>query len=225
MGAYPEIGYEIKVQMVKDPEQKLYSSKIADIKADAFIIELLLDPENQISLAANEPIIVYFSSLDHYYEHSLYEFKATVLKSHKDFIKISKPTEKEITRFQRREFLRFYCNIAATFKITSSSVSEIDNKIHKATIMNLSASGAGLQSKKGVSLQDAVELNFHFAEDNVRPTDVKVAGEVVRVDCSDEGEFNFAVKFTDISENDRRMIMDSADNYFRKLRKRLLFLK
>jgi hypothetical protein len=55
--------------------------------------------------------------------------------------------------------------------------------------------------------------------------DITVSGEVVRAGCSNTGAFTFAIKFTILKENDRRLIIDIADNYFRKLRKRLVFLK
>jgi c-di-GMP-binding flagellar brake protein YcgR len=225
MGVYPEKGQEIKVQVIKDPDQRLYSSKLSDIKENAFIIELFLNPEEQISLTPDEPLIVYFSVPDRYYEYSLYEFKAAILECHKErFIKITRPTEKGIIRFQRREYLRFYCNIAATFKFISIK-NDSDTQIHKASIINLSAGGAGLESKKEVSLQDTIELKFHYAEDNIRPVDITIIGEVVRIDCSNTSEFTFAIKFTHINENNSRIIMDIADNYFRKLRKRLVFTK
>lgn len=224
MGVYPEIGQEFEVQVVKDPEQRLYSSKLTDTNESSFIIELFLDPEEQISLTPNEPLIVYFIVPDRYYRFSLYEFKATILEFHKErFIKITRPTEKEIIRFQRRDFLRFYCNIDATFKFISIN-NDGDNQIHKASIINLSAGGAGLESKKEVSLKDVIELKFHYAEDNIRSVDITAIGEVVRMGRSNTGEFTFDIKFTYINENDRRIIIDMADNYFRKLRKRLVFI-
>ncbi len=224
MGVYPEIGQEFEVQFVKDPEQRLYSSKLTDTNESSFIIELFLDPEEQISLTPNEPLIVYFIVPDRYYRFSLYEFKATILEFHKErFIKIIRPTEKEIIRFQRRDFLRFYCNIDATFKFISIN-NDGDNQIHKASIINLSAGGAGLESKKEVSLKDVIELKFHYAEDNIRSVDITAIGEVVRMGRSNTGEFTFDIKFTYINENDRRIIIDMADNYFRKLRKRLVFI-
>ncbi|MGD0857447.1 MAG: PilZ domain-containing protein [Dehalococcoidia bacterium] len=228
MGFYPEKGQEIKVQVIKDPD-RLYSSKLSDINENSFIIELFLDPEEQISLTPNEPLIVYFSVPDHYYRYYLYEFEATILECRKKrFIKITRPTEKGIIRLQRRDFLRFYCNINATFKFISIS-NDDDNQIHKASIIkasiiNLSAGGAGLKSKKEISLKDVIELKFHYAEDNIRPVDITAIGEVVRMGRSNTGEFTFDIKFTYINENGRRIIMDIADNYYRKLRKRLIFI-
>jgi len=222
LGAYPEIGYEIKVQMVKDPEQKLYSSTLCAIEEDAFVIELILKPEEQFSLPVDETIVAYFNVTNQYFERSLYEFTATILSFHEGFSKITRPAEQEVIRFQRRNYLRFPCDIEATFKI----VSRKDNngtKINKATIVNLSASGADLESRKEVFLKDSIELYFKYAKDSTNSVSITVTGEVVRVNFSDIAS-SFAIKFTDISENDRRIIMDGADDYFRRLKKRLVFI-
>ncbi len=227
MGVYPEIGQELKVQVVKDPD-RFYSSKLSDIDENSFIIELFLDPEEQISLTPNEPLIVYFGFPDHYYRYYLYEFEATILECHKEqFIKITRPIEEGIIRLQRRDFVRLYCNIDATFKFISINIDgdDGDNQIHKASIINLSAGGAGLESKEEVSLKDIIELKFHYAEDNIRPVDITAIGEVVRIGSSNTSEFTFNIKFTIINEYDRRIIMDIADNYYRKLKKRLSFIK
>jgi c-di-GMP-binding flagellar brake protein YcgR len=225
MGIYPEIGQEFEVQVVKDPDQRLYSSKLSDIKESSFIIELILGPEKQISLTPDEPLIVYFVVPDRYYRFSLYEFKATILEFYEErFLKITRPTDKEISRLQRREYLRFYCNIDATFKLFTIN-NDVDSQINKASIINLSAGGAGLESKNEVSLKDVIELKFHYAEDNIRSVDIAAIGEVVRMGRSHEGEFTFDIKFTYISENDRRIIMDIADNYYRKVIKMQVFIK
>ncbi len=212
MAVYPEKEDMIKVEVFRDPYRGLFESKINRITDDNISIgPLAINELEYVPLIQGDYLQVYFHRSD-----ALYEFKSSVVEYSGGIstIKITKPPEKNICRFQRRGYLRANCNADAKFTVGKIK------KTYDANIINISAGGTLMQSKYAVSPKDILDIAIRINTDNIKK-DIQVSGEVSRIERSDL----FAVRFTNISDSDVKIIMNVADDYCRKLRKKLMFIK
>ena len=119
---------------------------------------------------------------------------------------LAKPDE--ITRIQRRNFVRVPCDIDATVRVLSVAENGSGDSFpdaYSATIEDISAGGVQLKGSENLPLATNVELLFTLPD--TETTMNEVFAEVVRGSDSEQPPYVLGLEFTSITENKRNDII------------------
>lgn len=212
----PSIGQTIQFHIVsqdKQEEEQLYKTRISDIESDQLFIEVPFDERGATkSLYAGDLLKVsYISNVD----KVNYFFDAYVRGMLQDnnirqYI-IDKPAKSEISKVQRRSFLRVDAELEVAGRVGSDRF--------LAVTVDISGGGLSMMTPTKLYENDTIECWLLIQYRNEQIEHVPFQGEIVRIKEEDEG-YLLMVRFTNIAESDRQKIVKYCYEKQLELRKK-----
>jgi c-di-GMP-binding flagellar brake protein YcgR len=205
--ALPRVGQIVYLDVRKEPLMGRYQCRVVDGDSTSFYIEtpMRLNVSMPVAFNKGDEFEVVYRALD----GAECRFPSKVLSRQiRDLpvLEIVKPKTSDITRIQRREYLR----VPFSESVELSFIDTITKKTVHANVMTRDISGGGMALLANPDLPIRAEdvLSFTFRLPN-EPQQVTGNGVVLRVfDLSDNLDKKLiSIRFTEISEQNRQRIV------------------
>ena len=196
------IGDKIELIREESKDIKLYPSQILDItKNNIYIVSGPIYKNKIVPLHINEKIgIAYLVE-----NRGRYIFNAKVIKrDYKRVYKLEIEKISEIIKYQQREYYRFETSIIVTKEMNLKTKTGEETLSEVCRTKNISGNGMQLLSNFEHKIGDRIKCKFKI---KTYPIDVEC--EVVRIEAIDSFDYNYGlgIKFLDINERDRDIII------------------
>ncbi|WP_145047490.1 flagellar brake protein [Paenibacillus xylanexedens] len=203
---YPKINEILFIQIASADEKeaiKEYKSRIADVEDNSFLIEV---PMQQGSsrlkrLFFGEELSIYYITEDgvrHYFNTYVTGFEEDVVR----LVRIRKPLPDEISKIQRRSFLRVHANLELAIQAED---------LTRAVALTEDIGGGGLSiyGEPNFSLIEGQKLNCWLLVPyrNSAIEHVAFEAEVVRIKELETGRQLCMLKFMQITDSERQKII------------------
>lgn len=203
---YPKINEVLYIQIASADEKeagKEFKSRIADEDQNSFLIEV---PMQQGSsrlkrLYFGEELSIYYMNEEgvrHFFNTYVTGFEEDVVR----LVRIRKPQADDITKIQRRSFLR----VRASLEIAIQAAD-----LNRAVALTDDIGGGGLSifGESGFSISEGQKLNCWLLVPYRNSTieHVPFEAEVVRIKTLESGRLLHMLKFTQITDSERQKII------------------
>lgn len=200
-----------RIEVVVD--EKIYKALIIDIEDDNIKINIPVRNDEYLMLYKDDTIEIN-SYLD---DGKCFNYYCDVISKGKDnnviYYKLTLPYD--VRRIQRRNFFRVNLLEEVTYKnITNKTEKEIEELPYKSGIM-IDISGGGLKVKTKEKLEDNDVIVIKITLTGI---EVKLKGQIVRMEESIDNKFLYGIKFLDISESESDTIIKELFAIMRKQR-------
>ena len=195
-----------RIEVVAD--EKSYKALIIDIEDDNIKINIPVRNDEYLMLYKDDKIEIN-SYLD---DGKCFNYYCNVISKGKDnnviYYKLTLPYD--VRRIQRRNILE-----EVTYKnITNKTEKEIEELPYKSGIMiDLSGGGLKVRTKEKLKGNDIIVMRIKMTG-----IEVKLKGQIVRIETSIDNNFLYGVKFLDITEMESDKIIRELFEIMRKQR-------
>lgn len=200
-----------RIEVVAD--EKSYKALIIDIEDDNIKINIPVRNDEYLMLYKDDKIEIN-SYLD---DGKCFNYYCNVISKGKDnnviYYKLTLPYD--VRRIQRRNFFRVNLLEEVTYKnITNKTEKEIEELPYKSGIMiDLSGGGLKVRTKEKLKGNDIIVMRIKMTG-----IEVKLKGQIVRIEASMDNNFLYGVKFLDITEMESDKIIRELFEIMRKQR-------
>lgn len=200
-----------RIEVVAD--EKSYKALIIDIEDDNIKINIPVRNDEYLMLYKDDKIEIN-SYLD---DGKCFNYYCNVISKGKDnnviYYKLTLPYD--VRRIQRRNFFRVNLLEEVTYKnITNKTEKEIEELPYKSGIMiDLSGGGLKVRTKEKLKGNDIIVMRIKMTG-----IEVKLKGQIVRIETSIDNNFLYGVKFLDITEMESDRIIRELFEIMRKQR-------
>ena len=200
-----------RIEVVAD--EKSYKALIIDIEDDNIKINIPVRNDEYLMLYKDDKIEIN-SYLD---DGKCFNYYCNVISKGKDnnviYYKLTLPYD--VRRIQRRNFFRVNLLEEVTYKnITNKTENEIEELPYKSGIMiDLSGGGLKVRTKEKLKGNDIIVMRIKMTG-----IEVKLKGQIVRIETSIDNNFLYGVKFLDITEMESDKIIRELFEIMRKQR-------
>lgn len=200
-----------RIEVVAD--EKSYKALIIDIEDDNIKINIPVRNDEYLMLYKDDKIEIN-SYLD---DGKCFNYYCNVISKGKDnnviYYKLTLPYD--VRRVQRRNFFRVNLLEEVTYKnITNKTEKEIEELPYKSGIMiDLSGGGLKVRTKEKLKGNDIIVMRIKMTG-----IEVKLKGQIVRIETSIDNNFLYGVKFLDITEMESDKIIRELFEIMRKQR-------
>lgn len=200
-----------RIEVVAD--EKSYKALIIDIEDDNIKINIPVRNDEYLMLYKDDKIEIN-SYLD---EGKCFNYYCNVISKGKDnnviYYKLTLPYD--VRRIQRRNFFRVNLLEDVTYKnITNKTEKEIEELPYKSGIMiDLSGGGLKVKTKEKLKGNDIIVMRIKMTS-----IEVKLKGQIVRIETAIDNNFLYGVKFLDITEMESDRIIRELFEIMRKQR-------
>lgn len=200
-----------RIEVVAD--EKSYKALIIDIEDDNIKINIPVRNDEYLMLYKDDKIEIN-SYLD---DGKCFNYYCNVISKGKDnnviYYKLTLPYD--VRRVQRRNFFRVNLLEEVTYKnITNKTEKEIEELPYKSGIMiDLSGGGLKVRTKEKLKGNDIIVMRIKMTG-----IEVKLKGQIVRIEASMDNNFLYGVKFLDITEMESDKIIRELFEIMRKQR-------
>nr|WP_321023714.1 PilZ domain-containing protein [Clostridium neonatale] len=200
-----------RIEVVAD--EKSYKALIIDIEDDNIKINIPVRNDEYLMLYKDDKIEIN-SYLD---DGKCFNYYCNVISKGKDnnviYYKLTLPYD--VRRIQRRNFFRVNLLEEVTYKnITNKTEKEIEELPYKSGIMiDLSGGGLKVRTKEKLKGNDIIVMRIKMTG-----IEVKLKGQIVRIEASIDNNFLYGVKFLDITEMESDRIIRELFEIMRKQR-------
>lgn len=200
-----------RIEVVAD--EKSYKALIIDIEDDNIKINIPVRNDEYLMLYKDDKIEIN-SYLD---DGKCFNYYCNVISKGKDnnviYYKLTLPYD--VRRIQRRNFFRVHLLEEVTYKnITNKTEKEIEELPYKSGIMiDLSGGGLKVKTKEKLKGNDIIVMRIKMTS-----IEVKLKGQIVRIETSIDNNFLYGVKFLDITEMESDRIIRELFEIMRKQR-------
>ncbi|MFR1379604.1 MAG: flagellar brake protein [Clostridium neonatale] len=200
-----------RIEVVAD--EKSYKALIIDIEDDNIKINIPVRNDEYLMLYKDDKIEIN-SYLD---DGKCFNYYCNVISKGKDnnviYYKLTLPYD--VRRIQRRNFFRVNLLEEVTYKnITNKTEKEIEELPYKSGIMiDLSGGGLKVRTKEKLKGNDIIVMRIKMTG-----IEVKLKGQIVRIEPSIDNNFLYGVKFLDITEMESDKIIRELFEIMRKQR-------
>lgn len=200
-----------RIEVVVD--EKIYKALIIDIEDDNIKINIPVRNDEYLMLYKDDTIEIN-SYLD---DGKCFNYYCDVISKGKDnnviYYKLTLPYD--VRRIQRRNFFRVNLLEEVTYKnITNKTEKEIEELPYKSGII-IDISGGGLKVKTKEKLEDNDVIVIKITLTGI---EVKLKGQIVRMEESIDNKFLYGIKFLDITESESDTIIKELFAIMRKQR-------
>lgn len=198
-----------RIEVVAD--EKSYKALIIDIEDDNIKINIPVRNDEYLMLYKDDKIEIN-SYLD---DGKCFNYYCNVISKGKDnnviYYKLTLPYD--VRRIQRRNFFRVNLLEEVTYKnITNKTEKEIEELPYKSGIMiDLSGGGLKVRTKEKLKGNDIIVMRIKMTG-----IEVKLKGQIVRIETSIDNNFLYGVKFLDITEMESDKIIRELFEIMRK---------
>lgn len=200
-----------RIEVVAD--EKSYKALIIDMEDDNIKINIPVRNDEYLMLYKDDKIEIN-SYLD---DGKCFNYYCNVISKGKDnnviYYKLTLPYD--VRRIQRRNFFRVNLLEEVTYKnITNKTEKEIEELPYKSGIMiDLSGGGLKVRTKEKLKGNDIIVMRIKMTG-----IEVKLKGQIVRIETSIDNNFLYGVKFLDITEMESDKIIRELFEIMRKQR-------
>ena len=200
-----------RIEVVAD--EKSYKALIIDIEDDNIKINIPVRNDEYLMLYKDDKIEIN-SYLD---DGKCFNYYCNVISKGKDnnviYYKLTLPYD--VRRIQRRNFFRVNLLEEVTYKNrTNKTEKEIEELPYKSGIMiDLSGGGLKVRTKEKLKGNDIIVMRIKMTG-----IEVKLKGQIVRIETSIDNNFLYGVKFLDITEMESDKIIRELFEIMRKQR-------
>lgn len=200
-----------RIEVVAD--EKSYKALIIDIEDDNIKINIPVRNDEYLMLYKDDKIEIN-SYLD---DGKCFNYYCNVISKGKDnnviYYKLTLPYD--VRRIQRRNFFRVHLLEEVTYKnITNKTEKEIEELPYKSGIMiDLSGGGLKVKTKEKLKGNDIIVMRIKMTS-----IEVKLKGQIVRIETAIDNNFLYGVKFLDITEMESDRIIRELFEIMRKQR-------
>lgn len=200
-----------RIEVVVD--EKVYKALIIDIEDNNIKINIPVRNDEYLMLYKDDKIEIN-SYLD---DGKYFNYYCDVISKGKDnnviYYKLTLPYD--VRRIQRRNFFRVNLLEEVTYKnITNKTEKEIEELPYKSGIM-IDISGGGLKVKTKEKLEDNDVIVIKITLTGI---EVKLKGQIIRMEEPIDNKFLYGIKFLDITESDSDTIIKELFAIMRKQR-------
>ena len=200
-----------RIEVVVD--EKIYKALIIDIEDDNIKINIPVRNDEYLMLYKDDTIEIN-SYLD---DGKCFNYYCDVISKGKDnnviYYKLTLPYD--VRRIQRRNFFRVNLLEEVTYKnITNKTEKEIEELPYKSGII-IDISGGGLKVKTKEKLEDNDVIVIKITLTGI---EVKLKGQIIRMEEPIDNKFLYGIKFLDITESDSDTIIKELFAIMRKQR-------
>ena len=206
-----ELKVNSRIEVIVD--EKSYKALIIDIEDDNIKINIPVCNDEYLMLYKDNKIEIN-SYLD---DRKCFNYYCNVISKGKDnnviYYKLTLPYD--VRRVQRRNFFRVNLLEEVTYKnITNKTEKEIEELPYKSGIMiDLSGGGLKVRTKEKLKGNDIIVMRIKMTG-----IEVKLKGQIVRIEASIDNNFLYGVKFLDITEMESDKIIRELFEIMRKQR-------
>lgn len=206
-----ELKVNSRIEVIVD--EKSYKALIIDIEDDNIKINIPVCNDEYLMLYKDDKIEIN-SYLD---DGKCFNYYCNVISKGKDnnviYYKLTLPYD--VRRVQRRNFFRVNLLEEVTYKnITNKTEKEIEELPYKSGIMiDLSGGGLKVKTKEKLKGNDIIVMRIKMTG-----IEVKLKGQIVRIEASMDNNFLYGVKFLDITEMESDKIIRELFEIMRKQR-------
>ena len=206
-----ELKVNSRIEVIVD--EKSYKALIIDIEDDNIKINIPVCNDEYLMLYKDDKIEIN-SYLD---DGKCFNYYCNVISKGKDnnviYYKLTLPYD--VRRIQRRNFFRVNLLEEVTYKnITNKTEKEIEELPYKSGIMiDLSGGGLKVRTKEKLKGNDIIVMRIKMTG-----IEVKLKGQIVRIEASMDNNFLYGVKFLDITEMESDRIIRELFEIMRKQR-------
>ena len=206
-----ELKVNSRIEVIVD--EKSYKALIIDIEDDNIKINIPVCNDEYLMLYKDDKIEIN-SYLD---DGKCFNYYCNVISKGKDnnviYYKLTLPYD--VRRIQRRNFFRVNLLEEVTYKnITNKTEKEIEELPYKSGIMiDLSGGGLKVRTKEKLKGNDIIVMRIKMTG-----IEVKLKGQIVRIETSIDNNFLYGVKFLDITEMESDKIIRELFEIMRKQR-------
>lgn len=200
-----------RIEVIVD--EKYYKALIVDINDDDIKINIPVYNDEYLMLYKGDTI-----EINSYLESGqCFNYYCDVVSKGKDnniiYYKLTKPYG--IRKIQRRNFFRLQLLEDVMYKnITNKTEKEIEEMSYTSAIMvDLSGGGLRVKTKEKLKNGDLIIIRIEMTG-----IEVKLKGEIVRTELSDDNGIAYGVKFLDITETQSDRIIKELFEISRKQR-------
>lgn len=200
-----------RIEVIVD--EKPYKALITDIEDDNIKINIPVHNDEYLMLNKGDKIEIN-SYLD---ERKCFSYYCDVISKGKDnnviYYKLTIPYD--VKKIQRRNFFRVSLVEEVTYKnITDKTEKEIEELPYKSGMMiDLSAGGLKVKTKEKIKDNDVIIMRIKMTS-----IEVKLKGQIVRIERSFDNEFLYGVKFLDMTDAQADRIIRELFGIMRKQR-------
>lgn len=212
---YPNLSQTIHLETGEGAQKKYLRATVLDVNEQGIIINFPIDEAtNKIHFLMNgdRVAIVFTHEAKHGIE--MYSFMTTVIgkaAGHIPHIVLQKPPKEEITRIQRRRFLR----IPASFTVSAAlfAPENLNEKKQDMLLTTQNISGGGFRFSAvphpDLGQGTLMKGTLYFEKDKNTVTEILFEGDIVNILPSDvkKEEMIFGVRFTKIANRDQEALI------------------
>ena len=204
---FPKINEVLHIQIAsadEKEEQKEYTSRIADMDHNSFLIEVPMQQENMGSLKRlflGEELSIFYINEDgvrHYFNTYVTGFEEDVVR----LVRIRKPLPEEVSKIQRRSFLRVHASLELALLCE-------DHTRAVALTEDIGGGGLSIYIDPEIKVQEEQKLKCWLLVPyrNGAIDHVQFEAEVVRVNKLESGRELGMLKFTQITDSERQKVI------------------
>ncbi|CAI6060643.1 putative protein YpfA [Paenibacillus sp. JJ-100] len=204
---FPKINEVLHIQIAsadEKEEQKEYKSRIADMDHNSFLIEVPMQQGNMGSLKRlflGEELSIFYINEDgvrHYFNTYVTGFEEDVVR----LVRIRKPLPEEISKIQRRSFLRVHASLELALQCE-------DHTRAVALTEDIGGGGLSIYIDPEIKVQEEQKLKCWLLVPyrNGAIDHVQFEAEVVRVKKLESGRELGMLKFSQITDSERQKVI------------------
>ncbi|MGE5703195.1 MAG: flagellar brake protein [Clostridia bacterium] len=224
MSTYPQVGQILRMNIATLKEEqasKVYKARVSDLKGDTLAIEVPIEEGTGRGYRIPEgmELSVWYMGED----GSRYDFRSAISGSRTDNIPVllmKLPPEKDISRTQRRNYLR----VDAQLEIAVKTADNVRNYHFLARTSDISGGGLSFTCAEEYRFKekDIITLYMIIPLKNGTIMHAQADGEVTRIKKLEEVANTqwVSVKFVNISENDQAKVVRACYERQLELRKK-----
>lgn len=203
MNTLLQVNMRLQIEIKRGEKQEKYFSRIEDIQDNNLIIAMPLSKGEIVSLHPGDEInVIAFAG------SSLYQFLSRVQERRMGNIPlllISKPTDDDIKKVQRRSFFRIQAAVPVQFRCLKDLGSISYDEFMEATTKDISGGGILLLLKKEIPKDTILEMKIRLNEKTIVPAVGRVV--FVKEGKDKDKRREVAVEFMVIEDRDREKIV------------------
>lgn len=194
-------GLELQVEIPEGKFAGLYFSAVQALTA----AELLIAPPSVGPMLV--PVTAGMKAVIHFKEGKIacsFATKLTPLKDPRGNPYCAVPRPAQITRVQRRRFVRVPTDSPVTFRIVKGTKT---TGPQAGTLLDVSGAGARIGGPFDPELAAGRRVILEFTLEAIKTDLEGIIGEIIKAEPKPEGRLEFSVKFTGLTETDRQHLI------------------
>ncbi len=189
---YPDINQRVKIQMLNDEDEKVFPSRVEDIKAEGLLLMAPMFNRQPMFLPQGTPVSVSYSD-----EQAYYELHSNVIRSYRTRPRMVLIEHVDsVAKVQRRRYLRIRALIPVRYRTE-------EGEEGKGYTKDISGGGLLLRlpGKGDFAPEEMLKLSFQMENQTIQ-----CSAKVVRSEEEEDAHL-VGVEFYDISYADRKKIV------------------